>query len=170
MKYRIVFLFPFFLFQTLCAQQQPLDDAVASFFRQYAVEGYHPHDPMRMDSLKVDAELHELSIYANEPFCSQPFTPQGVRRIYAGLQRALPAPYNTYHIQVYNKKGFLIEDLIPNILRDDNQDADRLWRSVDYTGLPWVRNTSLPYQVTEGLQNRHLFVWPSHGRYFKNGR
>ena len=169
MKYRIVFLFPFFLFQTLCAQQQPLDDAVASFFRQYAVEGYHPHDPMRMDSLKVDAELHELSIYANEPFCSQPFTPQGVRRIYAGLQRALPAPYNTYHIQVYNKKGFLIEDLIPNILRDDNQDADRLWRSVDYTGLPWVRNTSLPYQVTEGLQNRHLFVWPSHGRYFKNG-
>ena len=104
MKYRIVFLFPFFLFQTLCAQQQPLDDAVASFFRQYAVEGYHPHDPMRMDSLKVDADLHELSIYANEPFCSQPFTPQGVRRIYAGLQRALPAPYNTYHIQVYNKK------------------------------------------------------------------
>ena len=81
---------------------------------------------MRMDSLRADAELHELRIYANEPFCSQPFTPQSVRRVYAVLQRTLPAPYNTYHIQVYNKKGLLIEDLIPNILREDNPDANRL--------------------------------------------
>ena len=169
MKHRILFLLCFFLFQILRAQQEPLNEAVKDFFRQYTVEGYHPHDPMRMDSLRADAELHELRIYANEPFCSQPFTPQSVRRVYAVLQRTLPAPYNTYHIQVYNKKGLLIEDLIPNILREENPDANRLWRGVNYTGLPWVRNTSLPYQVTEGLQNRHLFIWPSHGRYYKNG-
>ena len=169
MKHRILFLLCFFLFQILRAQQEPLNEAVKDFFRQYTVEGYHPHDPMRMDSLRADAELHELRIYANEPFCSQPFTPQSVRRVYAVLQRTLPVPYNTYHIQVYNKKGLLIEDLIPNILREENPDANRLWRGVNYTGLPWVRNTSLPYQVTEGLQNRHLFIWPSHGRYYKNG-
>lgn len=30
----------------------------------------------------------------------------------------------------------------------------------------WVRNTSRPHKITEGLQGRHLSIWPSHGRYY----
>ena len=93
MKHRILFLLCFFLFQILRAQQEPLNEAVKDFFRQYTVEGYHPHDPMRMDSLRADAELHELRIYANEPFCSQPFTPQSVRRVCAPTHIARPLQY-----------------------------------------------------------------------------
>lgn len=37
-----------------------------------------------------------------------------------------------------------------------------------YTGIPWVRNTSRPYNVTEGLDNSHLSLWASHGRYYNN--
>ena len=151
------------------AQQADLEKAVGAYFRQYACEGYKPHDPMRMDSLVTDAGSHEVWVYANEPFCSQPFTPQTVKRVYAALQRLAPAPYNTYRWTVWNKKGQSIEDLVPNILRDGGADPTRLWGTTGYEGLPWVKNLSLPYQVTEGLQNRHLFIWPSHGRYYKNG-
>ncbi|MCQ2222506.1 MAG: hypothetical protein MJZ35_01820 [Bacteroidaceae bacterium] len=40
------------------------------------------------------------------------------------------------------------------------------WTGTEYRGNPWVRNTSLPYTVTRGLQGRHLSLCASHGRYF----
>ena len=123
---------------------------------------------MRMDSLRTDDELHEIKIFANEAFCAQPFTPQRVKQIYKTLQRVLPAPYNTYHLTIVNKNGTLIEDLIPNLLRDGTEDSSRLWGDIKFNGNPWVRNLSRPYKITNGLHNRHLFIWASHGRYYAN--
>jgi len=40
------------------------------------------------------------------------------------------------------------------------------WGKTDYDGLPWTKNVSRPHQVTRGLQNRHLVVWQSHGKYY----
>lgn len=152
------------------AQGGDITSVVKNYLRSYQLSGYIPSDVMSLDSLRIDDNKHELYVYPNEPFCSQPFTPQSVNRIYAELQRRLPAPYNTYRLSVYNKKLQLIEDLIPNILREESQDASRLWGSIDYKGRPWIENTSRPYRVTNGLQNRHLFIWPSHGRYYKEER
>ncbi len=149
--------------------QTSVQDVVTQFVSNYKVVGYQPNDRMAIDSLQTDEELHEVRIFANEPFCSQPFTQQSVDRIYADLQRRLPAPYNTYHLAIYNKKHQLIEDLVPNIFRSSGRDESRLWGKIDYQGRPWVENTSRPYKVTRGLQNRHLFIWPSHGRYYKEG-
>ena len=149
--------------------QSSLHDVVNDYLRNYQISGYQPRDRMGLDSLRADESAHELYVYANEPFCSQPFTPQSVRTIYDDIQHRLPAPYNTYRLSIYNKKLQLIEDLIPNIYRSGNQDATRLWGKLDYQGWPWVKNTSRPYTITKGLQNRHLFIWPSHGRYYKEG-
>lgn len=41
-----------------------------------------------------------------------------------------------------------------------------LWGDVEYEGIPWVTNLSKAHEVTQGLQNRHLSVTPSHGRYY----
>lgn len=38
----------------------------------------------------------------------------------------------------------------------------------DYNGNAWVRNASLPNKITQGLNNRHIALWASHGRYFDN--
>ena len=40
------------------------------------------------------------------------------------------------------------------------------WQGIDYDGDPWGFNVSRPYFVTAGLQNRHLSLWASHGRYY----
>lgn len=40
--------------------------------------------------------------------------------------------------------------------------------NTDYKGAPWVTNTSRPYEISRGLQNRHIALWQSHGQYFKN--
>lgn len=39
-------------------------------------------------------------------------------------------------------------------------------KDIDYNGAPWVSNVSSPLSITRGLQNRHLSVWASHGRYY----
>lgn len=40
------------------------------------------------------------------------------------------------------------------------------WGDIEYDGDPWVFNVSRPYLITKGLQNRHLSLWASHGRYY----
>ena len=37
-----------------------------------------------------------------------------------------------------------------------------------YQGNAWTKNTSKPYNISRGLEGRHLSVWASHGRYFDN--
>ena len=46
------------------------------------------------------------------------------------------------------------------------------WGHIDYKGNPWVKNVSTPNKITQGLNNRHLSLWASHGRYYdeKKGR
>ena len=40
------------------------------------------------------------------------------------------------------------------------------WGDIHYDGAPWVDNVSRPYKISEGLYNRHLTVWASHGYYY----
>ena len=54
--------------------------------------------------------------------------------------------------------------LLVNITEGKGQSG--VWGRINHKGEPWVKNTSLPYQPTEGLYNRHIAVWASHGRYY----
>ena len=44
------------------------------------------------------------------------------------------------------------------------------WGDIDYDGQPWVENVSRPYEISRGLQNRHIAVWASHGSYYDQTR
>lgn len=44
--------------------------------------------------------------------------------------------------------------------------APLIWEEKEYLGAPWVSPISRPYTPTAGLQGRHIFLWPSHGRYY----
>lgn len=168
-------LFPFLLLIIYSAAapaqttgRSALEEAVSKYFSGYRATGYVPADPMRADSLKVDENGRTVTVYANEPFSAQTFTPETVRRIYKELAQRLPQPYNTYRLTVRGKGGSTIEDLIPNILREGDEDRSKLWGDIAYKGNPWVRNLSLPYGVTRGLYGRHLFIAASHGRYYRS--
>lgn len=151
------------------AQDEGLRRAVDAYFADYRLPGYSPRDRMRADSLRLDAAARRLTVYANEAFCAQPFTPEALRSIYRDLSLRLPAPYNAYRLSIRAAGGAAVDDLIPNILREGETDRSRLWGAVDHKGYPWVTNTSLPYTVRHGLQGRHLMINPSHGRYYREG-
>ncbi len=46
----------------------------------------------------------------------------------------------------------------------------KLWGRINYEGRPWVENVSSPNKISHGLQNRHIALWASHGRYYDVGK
>lgn len=46
--------------------------------------------------------------------------------------------------------------------------AQTTWGDVDHRDRPWVSCTSRPFDITRGLEGRHIALWASHGRYYDN--
>lgn len=137
---------------------------IETYFAKYKPKGQDmPHSP-RMESYRLDNGKKTLTITADGTFALQEFTPKIVSGIYKKIRHELPKPYAKYKITVYTN-GIAIDDLVPNQLSHDIGKS-RLWGDIDYNGKPWVTNASCPIQPTHGLQNRHLSLWASHGRYY----
>lgn len=120
----------------------------------------------RRNNVVVNKRARKITIYANQNFAAQVFTPAVVQDIYAGIKKALPPAYAKYKIEVVAARR-PIEELVPNNLREKILDKNRLWGGVDYAGEPWVRNVSKPYVARRGLDGRHLALWQSHGRIYR---
>lgn len=158
------------LAQTPSRDKRMLSEAINRYFGQYTLPGYTPAKPMTADSFRIDEKIRTLRIHTNEAFYSQPFTPESVEQIHKNLSKALPQPYNTWHLLLMGKDSLTLADHIPNIYRAENEDRSRLWGNTEHKGQPWVRSLSRPFEISRGLDGRHLMVWASHGRFYKNDR
>lgn len=148
--------------------EKNIEDRLREFFTNYETS-YANIGKSRLDKFVVDHDKKRLDIYANKNFGYQPFTEENTTAIYRSLKQLLPGPVNYYDLTVY-ADGQPIENLVPNAFRSKKEDKSRQYGKIDYKGAPWVTNTSRPFEITRGLQNRHLAVWQSHGRYYKNDK
>lgn len=138
------------------------------YFAKYKPKGMRLTQPPRMLSYLLDNDEETLTITADEFFAAQEFTPDITEHIYKKIKSELPKPYNKYKVTVVTN-GMTIDELIPNRL-SQNADKSRLWGDIEYDGEPWVKNISSPVKFTHGLQNRHLSLWASHGRFYDQRR
>ncbi len=53
-------------------------------------------------------------------------------------------------------------------LAQQKSEQPAFWGKIDYKGKPWVSNSSNKLKISHGLRNRHIALWASHGRYYKN--
>ena len=53
-----------------------------------------------------------------------------------------------------------------NLLGQTSNEMENAWGDIDYKDNAWVKNNSQPHHITKGLQNRHIAVWASHGRFY----
>ena len=44
--------------------------------------------------------------------------------------------------------------------------VEEVEKKVQYEKEPWVKNLSRPFEITQGLQDRHVSLWASHGYYY----
>ena len=164
----ILFLLTVLGFPNICAQtntdEKEIKNNLENYFKDYKAQGAQVSKNARLKDLLIDDEEKTLVVTVNDAFAEQTFTPDIVERIYKDIKEILPSPYHKYYLEV-KTHNYDLKELIPNRLVK-HKDKTRQWGHIDYHGEPWVKNVSLPYEITEGLQGRHLSLWASHGRYF----
>ena len=119
-----------------------------------------------LDSILINTEDSVIEIYSSEGLASRNFTPTDISDIYHRVKESLPDYLSRYRARIYSC-GKEISEYVPNYLRE-KKDLSRMWNNRDYQGVPWVKNISRPFRITNGLQNRHLTLWASHGKYWQN--
>ena len=87
-----------------------------------------------------------------------------VRKTYKQVRKTIPHEYRNYTL-IVTTCGVAIDDLVPGS-RSRDVNKSHLWGDIEYKGEPWVQNISRPQQPSNGLFNRHLSLWASHGIYF----
>ncbi len=172
MRRRITLLLLLLATLSLSAQtardEAKLVEKLNSYFSKYKPKGTRLTQAPRMVGYQLDHQQKTLVITADEFFACQEFTPEVTEHIYNKIKGEMPKVYRDYQVTVMTN-GMTIDELIPNRL-SQNADKSRLWGDIDYDGAPWVKNISTPLKVTHGLQNRHLSLWASHGRFYDQGK
>lgn len=148
--------------------EQNVKERLQTFFRQYTCSATDI-GTCRLDSFRIDYPRKEIFIYANDRFAYQPFRQEITDGIYRSIRQLLPGPVRYYDV-ILSAGGRPIEELIPNYYRKKKQDKNRLFSKLEYKGNPWVSRTSRPYDISRGLEGRHVALWQSHGKYYLNDK
>lgn len=146
------------------SNEAKLRKRLEDFFAKYKLNDKAMGGKPKISRYILNDKTKTLTIIVNDVFAAQEFTPKEVDRIYRKIRSRLPRPYKKYKIKV-SANGMSIDELLPYSTYKDGK-KPMLWGNIDYKGRPWVKNISSPIKITHGLQNRHIAVWASHGRYF----
>lgn len=148
--------------------EQNVEERLQAFFKEYTTNTINI-GTCKLDSFRIDFRKKRLLIYTNERFAYQPLRPVTVDAIYRHLGQILPGPISYFKITLF-ANGRSIEDLIPNLYRKGKEDKTRLFNKLEYKSNPWVTRISRPYEITRGLERRHIALWQSHGKYYINDK
>jgi hypothetical protein len=124
---------------------------------------------VKVERVRRNDDNGSLTLDFSKPFAEVPFREDNVGLIYDEVRQNLPDDYKSYklNIRALNKS---IEDLIPNYYRKDSTKLDysRIPKSQTRLEEPVVKNVSKPYVPENGLYNRNVVLWHSHGWYYNN--
>ncbi|MBR3566388.1 MAG: xanthan lyase [Paludibacteraceae bacterium] len=159
-RFLLYILFSFCITSSLFASkninQQQLTDSLRSFASRYAVL------EMRVRIKKIQRSAGTVRIETNPALSYLSYTPERVKDLKDMVRRTLGVSLDT-KIKIYTD-GYEIENLISSqYLPEEKRRTPYLFT---YSEQPLTRNLSLPYEVTNGLQNKHIALWASHGRFF----
>lgn len=134
--------------------KKQLDQKLNSFARQYVSSR-----TIKIDSILIQKK--KVTLFANEALEDIPFREYNVSELYASIAPLFPYASKI----VILTRGTDIESLIPEYDRKGRPNKKRLY-SIKESKYPLTRNLSSPHEIKNGLQNRHIALWQSHGLYY----
>ena len=155
----LIFLSSVFLLSGQTYKQQ-VEDTLLHFARNSRVWGNFKVDRVRISDNIYKVELGEM-------FNSLHYRPELVDSMERAVRAVIKPKYSGYAVQLVVHKKNNIRDLVPNYYRS-LADIDSSRYNTKYTAtIPFVRNENRAYEVTNGLQNRNIALWQSHGWYYE---
>ena len=150
------------------AQNSDLDNAIAPVYAFLQKEfSVLKHNKLSNDSSLLDVNKKRIDIYLAKPLEGIALREDLVDRIYDSVSANLPRAYKNYDLTLYINR-YELHDLVPNWTRSEMKLDKNRFEKEYFKGHQLVRNMSKPYEVTKGLSNRHIAMWPSHGWYFES--
>lgn len=134
--------------------KKQLDQILNSFARQYVSSR-----AIQIDSILIQKK--EITLFVNEALEDVPFRENNVSELYASIAPLFP---KASKIAILTR-GTNIESLIPEYDRKGRPDKKKLY-TIKESKYPLTRSLSKPYEIRNGLQNRHIALWQSHGLYY----
>lgn len=121
-----------------------------------------------LDTVIVSPEAKKVTLRMKEEFSYIPFRIGNTVQYNQDFKQMLGRKFRNYSVSI-ETMGKEIQQLIPNLYRDQSVAIDnkRLSQSKNLK-LPVVRNISANNHFTEGLTNRNVALWHSHGWYYEN--
>lgn len=119
-------------------------------------------------SCELNKDMESIDIKVDDALSKVRLDGKAVKDIYKNVRKELPSEYRKYDLVIFSD-GRRLQD-IANETAGSTKKEFYSWGGISYDGKPWVRNVSSPLQITNGLQDRHISVWSSHGRYYDNGK
>lgn len=122
----------------------------------------------KVDTFIVDPVLKNVTLKMNSSFSYLPFRPENTSQYYKLYEDFLKRRFRKYSLTI-ESMGKEISDLIPNSYRANSAkiDSDRLSKPIQTT-FAIVRNISKNMLYSNGLNNRNIALWHSHGWYYEN--
>ena len=122
----------------------------------------------KIDTLKMDAKGMTLNLEMASTFSDVPFRIDNVHQFYADYKQLLGRKFKKSNLTI-GTTGKEISELIPNFYRESSlkPDLSRLSVPKERTA-PIVRNQSKNVHFPNGLENRNIAMWQSHGWYYEN--
>ncbi len=122
----------------------------------------------KIESVSLDTLSKSISISFNKNLAVVPMRDDNVKKIYDSYKDFFGPRFNDYHLNI-SSIGYPIEDLIPNYYKTDKTKFNTATLPIKKgERIPLVQNTSKPVKVTNGLNNRNILLWQSHGWYYNN--
>ena len=122
----------------------------------------------KVDTVVVSSPSKKVSLKMKESFSYLPFRPENTTQYYNWYTNLLGRKFRKYSVSI-ESMGKEISDLIPNYYRGNEVkiDSSRFVKS-GKVRIPIVRNISKNLAPAEGLNDRNIALWHSHGWYYEN--
>ena len=121
---------------------------------------------LRITETTIDEQKKVITLTYSTTLSEYPFRSDRVKAIYSLAASLLPDAYRSYNLHILSG-GKEISEWVPMFYRQAPKvvkPPQKGSRAVQVR--PLKTPLSLPYQIAQGLQNRHIALWQSHGYYY----
>lgn len=116
-----------------------------------------------IDSINMSSDT--LTLFFNSAFNNVPIRLDNAKALTEAISRSLPERFAHHNLRIMIA-GHELGALVPRSLQKGSSRRPAFSYS---KATPLVTNLSRPCTPTQGLANRHIAIWQSHGKYFEAG-